>query len=195
MATTKTLEHEAKKGGQAAGETTEATGKALQETGDRTARITVDNAEHVTRTAAGAAERTARVVADTAESMAEAMANSLDAETIISTTRESIAVATRTQQQAVASVERSTGSVLTGLTEMQKEVAEFVSERIRQDLETQQELLRCRTLEDLREVQSRFFRITLEQYSAEATKLMQLSTEVFTRSLDFSRADVRAAGH
>ena len=51
MATTKTLEHEAKKAGQAAGETAEATGKALKETGDRTARATVDNAEHVTKTA------------------------------------------------------------------------------------------------------------------------------------------------
>ena len=189
MATTKTVEHEAKKTGHAAGEATEATGKAVKETGDRTARATVDNAERVTQT--DAAERSARASADTAGSMAEAMAESLDAETMISTTRESIAVATRTQQQAVASMERSTGSMLTGLTEMQKEVAEFVSERIRQDLETQQELLRCRTLDDVREVQSRFFRTTIDQYSAEATKLMQLSTEVFTRSLDFSRADLR----
>ena len=195
MATTKTLEHEAKKAGQAAGETAEATGKALKETGDRTARATVDDVEHVTKTATDAAERTARAAADTVGSMAETMAGSLDAETMIATTRESLAVATRTQQQAVASMERSTGSILTGLTEMQKEVAEFVSKRIRQDLETQQDFLRCRTLDDVREVQSRFFRTTLDQYSAEATKLMQLSTEVFTRSLDFSRADVRTAGH
>jgi hypothetical protein len=195
MATTKTVEHEAKKTGQAAGEAAEATGKALKETGDRTARATVDDAEHVTKTAAEAAERTAKAAADTAGSMAETMADSLDAEAIISTTRESIAVATRTQRQAVASMERSTGSMLTGLTEMQKEIAEFVSERIRQDLETQQDLLRCRTLDDVREVQSRFFRTTLDQYSTEATKLMQLSAEVFTRSLDFSRSEVRAAGH
>jgi hypothetical protein len=194
MATTKTLEHEAKNAGQAAGETAEATSKAVKETWDRTARATVDNAEHVTKTGADAAERAARAAADTAGSIAETMADSLNAETIISTTRESIAVATRTQQQAVASMERSSASMFTGLTEVQKEIAGFVSERIRQDLETQQELLRCRTLDDVREVQSRFFRTTLDQYSAEATKLMQLSTEVFTRSLDFSRADLRAAG-
>jgi ribonuclease D len=96
MATTKTLEHEAKKAGQAAGETAEATGKALKETGDRTARATVDDVEHVTKTATDAAERTAKAAADTVGSMAETMADSLDAETIISTTRESIAVATRT---------------------------------------------------------------------------------------------------
>ena len=89
----------------------------------------------------------------------------------------------------------ASASMLTGVTEMQKEIAGFVSERIHQDLETQQELLRCRTFDEVREVQSRFFRTTLDQYSAEATKLMQLSTAVFTRSLDLSRADVRAAGH
>ena len=78
---------------------------------------------------------------------------------------------------------------------MQKEIAGFVSERIRQELETQHELMSCRSLEEVGEVQSRFFRTRLDQYSAEATKLMQLSTEVFTRSLDPSRADIRAAGH
>jgi hypothetical protein len=194
MATTKTLEHEAKKAGQAAGETPEASGDALKETGDRTARATVDNAEHATRTAADAAERAARVSADTAGSMAETLPDSLDSETIISTTRESLAVATRTQQQAVKSMERFGASMLSALTQMQKEIAGFVSERIRQDLETQRELLRCRTLDDLREVQSRLFRTTLDQYSAEVTKLMHLSTEVFSHSLDFSRTDVRAAG-
>ena len=195
MATTKTLEHEAKNAGRAAAETAEATGKAVTETGDRTARATVDNAERMSKTASEAAERTTRAAADTVGRIAETTADSFDAEAIVSTTRESIAVATKTQQQAVDSIERASASVLTGVTEMQKEIAGFVSERIRQDLETQQELLRCRTLDEVREVQSRFFHTTLDQYSAEATKLMQLSTEVFTRSLDLSQADVRTAGH
>ena len=56
--------------------------------------------------------------------------------------------------------------------------------RIRQDLETQQELLGCRTFDEVREVQSRFFRTTLDQYSTEATKLTQLGTEVLMRSID-----------
>jgi len=183
MTTTKTLEYEAKNAGQAAGETAEATGKAVKETWDRTARATVDNVERITKTASDAAERTTSAAADTTGRIAEALADSLDAETIISSTRESIAVATKTQQQALQSMERASASMLTGVTEMQKEIAGFVSERIRQDLETQQELLKCRTLDEVREVQSRFFRTTLDQYSAEATKLMQLSTEVFTRSL------------
>ena len=195
MATTKTPEHEVRNAGRAAGETAEATGKAVKETGNRTARATVDNVERITKTASDAAERTTRAATDTAGRIAETMADRLDAETILSNTRESIAVATKTQQQAVESMEHAGASMLTGVTEMQKEIAGFVSERIRQDLETQQELLRCRTLDEVREVQSRFFRTTLDQYLAEAAKRMQLSTEVFTRSLDPSRADLRAAGH
>ena len=68
--------------------------------------------------------------------------------------------------------------------EMQKEIAGFVSERIRQDMESQQELLRCRTLDEVHEVQSRFFRTAMDQYSSEATKLMQLGTELLTRSIE-----------
>jgi hypothetical protein len=193
MATTKKLDHEVTNAAQAAGETGEVTGKAVKETWDRTARATVDNMERISKTASDAAERTTRAAADNAGRMAETMADSLDAETVISTTRESIAVATKTQQQAMETMERASASVFTGVTEMQREIAEFVSERIRQDLETQQGLLRCRTLDEVREVQSQFYRTTLDQYSAEATKLMELSTEVFARLLDPSRANVRAA--
>ena len=195
MATTKTLEHEARNPGQTARETAEATGNAIREIGDHTVRATVHSVERLTKTASDAAERISKAATDAAGRLAETAAESFDAETIVSTTRESIAAATRTQQQAVELMERASASMLTGVTEMQKEVAGFVSGRIRQDLETQQELLRCRTLDEVREVQSRFFRTTLDQYSAEATKLMQLSTEVFTRSLDPTGAEVRAAGN
>ena len=195
MATTKTLEHEARNGGQTTTETAEATGKAIREIEEHTARAAVHNVERLTRTASDAAERISKAATDAAGRLAETAAESFDAETLVSTTRESIAAATRTQQQAVELMERASASMLTGMAEMQKEVAGFVSERIRQDLETQQELLRCRTLDELREVQSRFFRTTLDQYSAEATKLMQLSTEVFTRTLDPTGAEVRAAGN
>ena len=147
------------------------------------------------RFAGMAAERASKAAADAAARSAEIAADSLDAETIVSTTRESIAVATKTQQQAVESMERASASMLTSVAQMQREIAGFVSERVRQDLETQQELLRCRTLDDVREVQGRFLRTTFDQYSAEATKLIELGTEAFARSLDPSRADAGAAGH
>jgi hypothetical protein len=59
---------------------------------------------------------------------------------------------------------------------------DFVSTRIRQDMETQQELLRCRNFDELREVQTRFLKTAMDQYAAESTRLMQLGSEVFARS-------------
>ena len=184
MATTTALEHEARNRGQTATETAEATGNAISETADHTVRATVHSVERLSRTASDAAERISKAATDAAGRLAETAAESFDPETVISTTRESIGAATRTQRQAVESMERVGATLLTGVVEMQKEVAGFVSGRIRQDLETQQELLRCRTFDELRKVQSRFFRTTLDQYSAEATRLMQHSTEVFRRALD-----------
>jgi hypothetical protein len=48
----------------------------------------------------------------------------------------------------------------------------------RQDIETQAVLLNCRTYEDVRDVQIQFFKTAMDQYSAEATKLMKISTEM-----------------
>ena len=184
MATNTTPENEAKKAGKTAAETAESTGTAARDTAQRAIQATADNAERVSRTAADAVERMTKAAVGTAETLAETAADSIDAEAVASATREGIAVATRTQQQAIETMERAGASMLTGVTEIQKEIAGFVSERIRQDMESQQELLRCRTIDEVREVQSRFFHTAIDQYSSEASKLMQLSTELFTRSIE-----------
>ena len=183
MATITTLENEAKTPGKTA-DTTQAASMAVSDTAERVTQATADNAERVSRTAAEVVERMIQAAIGTAETLAETAADSIGAEAIASTTRESIAVATKTQQQAMEAMERAGASMLTGVTGIQKEITGFVSERIRQDLESQQELLRCRTFDEVREVQSRFFRTAMDQYSSEATKLMQLGTELFTRSIE-----------
>jgi hypothetical protein len=40
------------------------------------------------------------------------------------------------------------------------------------------ELLSCRTYEGVRDLQIRFFKTAMGQYAAEATKLMNISTEI-----------------
>jgi hypothetical protein len=50
-----------------------------------------------------------------------------------------------------------------------------VAGRIREDMETSKALLACRSLEDIGAVQSRYFRTAMEQYSAEASRLMGLA--------------------
>ena len=68
--------------------------------------------------------------------------------------------------------------MIESFTKTQKEISEFLSERIRQDMETQAEFLRCRTLDDIRETQTRFFRTAMDQYAAEATKLLKIGAEM-----------------
>lgn len=91
---------------------------------------------------------------------------------------------TARQQQAIQTIETAGAAMIEGVTLVQREIADFVSQRIRQDMETQQELLRCRSLDEMRDLQTRFFRTALDQYSAEATRLMRLGGEVIAKSLD-----------
>ena len=81
---------------------------------------------------------------------------------------------TLAQEDALDAVEHAGAAVFEGFSTAQKEIADFLSERIRQDMETQGELLRCRTFDDIRAAQTRFFRTAMDQYAAEATKLMKI---------------------
>jgi phasin protein len=94
---------------------------------------------------------------------------------------------TASQQEALETMEVASHAVFEGLSKVQREVADFVAERIRQDMETQQELLRCRTLDDVRKVQAHFFQTAFDQYSAETTRLMKLGGDVAARSFERSR--------
>ena len=72
--------------------------------------------------------------------------------------------------------------MLEGMEKVRQEVVDFVSTRIRHDMETQQELLRCRNFDELREVQTRFVKTAMEQYTAESMRLMELGSEILQRS-------------
>jgi len=94
-------------------------------------------------------------------------------------------------QEAVASAQQETlhnigaagAAMLEGLTKAQTEISDFITQRIRQDVETQAEMLRCRTLDDVRDLQTRFFKTALDQYAGEASRLMKIGTDMMERSL------------
>jgi hypothetical protein len=94
---------------------------------------------------------------------------------------------TALQQEAVETVEHAGATLFEGVGRVQQEIAQFVSTRVREDLETQQQILRCRSLDDLREVQFRFVKTAMDQYSAETARLMKLGSEIMARSVE--RAD------
>ena len=86
------------------------------------------------------------------------------------------------QTVAVQAVESTSRAMLEGMEKVRQEVVDFVSTRIRHDMETQQELLRCRNFDELREVQTRFIKTAMDQYTAESTRLMEIGSEAFQRS-------------
>jgi len=58
------------------------------------------------------------------------------------------------------------------------EFTEFLSLRMKEDVKARQEMLECRDLQKLAEIQARFFQTAVEQYSAETGKVLQMSSEM-----------------
>jgi hypothetical protein len=81
-------------------------------------------------------------------------------------------------EEDVRLFENAGTAVLAGLSKAQKEIAEFVAERIRQDIDSQVELMRCRTLDEVLDVQSRFVNTAMDQYAAEASRLARIGAEM-----------------
>jgi hypothetical protein len=123
---------------------------------------------------------------EAAEARLEDSAASVDEkiEAVSSQTDAAIDGFTISQQQAMQSMEAAGQAMMDGVTKLQKELVDFVSERIRQDVETQQAMLRCRSFDDMRDLQTRFFQTAVDQYSAEANRLMKLGSEIVQRSLE-----------
>ncbi len=94
---------------------------------------------------------------------------------------------TQSQQDVIDTVEAAQVSMLANLTRVQREMADFVSERLRKDMEAQQDLLRCKSFDEIRSVQSSFFRTAVDQYAQEATRLFRLGSEIIVRPRDRSQ--------
>lgn len=91
---------------------------------------------------------------------------------------------TTQQQEALEAVE-STGQVLIeAFSRARIELSDFMATRFREELEAQQALLRCRSFDEVREVQVKFVRTAIDQYGDEAAKLVRLGGEVATRSFE-----------
>ncbi len=91
------------------------------------------------------------------------------------------------RDDALTSAGLAGSTVVEGLARAQKELADFVSERLRQDIELQTALLGSRSLEEVRELQSRFFQSAMSQYTDEAKRLVQLGSTVARQA--FGRTD------
>lgn len=86
-------------------------------------------------------------------------------------------------QSALAEFQRA-GAWFVGMTnpafmhtmaEMNAELAAFVSERLREDLKTQAEILHCTDPVALREIQCRYLKTAFDQYCAEMGRLVRMN--------------------
>lgn len=87
------------------------------------------------------------------------------------------------QQQMLETMDSAGRALLAGLGETGREISDFVADRIRLDLDTQQAMLRCRTVAEVREVQVRYLLSTLDQVSGGARRLIGIGSHVATESL------------
>lgn len=64
--------------------------------------------------------------------------------------------------------------VLQAWTDVGNEAVRFVWDRLQQDLQTQQEMLACTSIEELQRVQADFFVAAQKQYAAEAARMLDM---------------------
>ena len=65
------------------------------------------------------------------------------------------------------------------ISDMSAEVADFVAERIKEDVKTQHEILHCKNAKDLQHVQAQFMQRAMDQYRAETGKLVEMGNKTF----------------
>jgi phasin family protein len=68
--------------------------------------------------------------------------------------------------------------------DLMNDSARFVADRLEKDQETQKALLNCKTPTELIEVQSKFFRDAVEQYTAQTTKIFEKMSKATKTAMD-----------
>ena len=70
------------------------------------------------------------------------------------------------------------------LSDMGSEVLSFVADRIQEDVKTQHEILHCEDIAELQEIQMRFMKKAIDQYTAETGKLVEMSQHLLPAAED-----------
>ncbi|MCV3271502.1 phasin family protein [Roseobacter sinensis] len=68
--------------------------------------------------------------------------------------------------------------------DMGAEVASFIAERIKEDVKTQHQILHCKNVGDLQQIQAEFIQKAMDQYQAETGKLVEMSRKAFAPKAD-----------
>ena len=96
-------------------------------------------------------------------------------------------------EETLAAMLKANEAMLEGMAALQREIMEFGSARLQQDLETQGELAKCKDLQEAWKVQAEFAQKVMQHYSAETAKLMDLSAKMSRECWGPFEAATRAA--
>ena len=64
------------------------------------------------------------------------------------------------------------------MTKLTTAVTSFMAERVKEDIQTQQALLQCKSLTEVQHVQAEFVQKAVAQYQAETGKLIEVTTQL-----------------
>jgi hypothetical protein len=90
---------------------------------------------------------------------------------------------TLSQQHTLERVEAAGSAMLDSWERSREEITDFIAERIRQDLEAQAALMRCRNLGEVGAVQAKFIGTAVAQYGDEVQRLLDIGRRLAERSL------------
>lgn len=97
---------------------------------------------------------------------------------------DALANVSATQREAAESFMEISQAIFNGGVAYNQELSNFMAGRVVSDLELQQQLVGCQSIEDVMKLQSEFLETALQQYSDEAQKLATISADVIREDLE-----------
>jgi hypothetical protein len=79
------------------------------------------------------------------------------------------------QGAGFASMSTMGAAWLEAMSDLNSEVLSFVADRVKEDVQTQHQILHCKSLSEVQQIQAEFVQKAVDQYSAETGKLVELS--------------------
>ena len=81
-------------------------------------------------------------------------------------------------EETLAAMLKANEAMLEGMIALQREILEFGTARLHQDMEIQGELAKCKDLQEAWKMQAEFAQKAMQQYSAQTAKLVDLSAKI-----------------
>jgi hypothetical protein len=85
------------------------------------------------------------------------------------------------------------GTFLEGIATAQKEWAEFMQRRIREDVALSRQLLNCQSVADIHQICSQYFQTAFQQYRAQSEKVVQRSESMAQHLAQTTEAHTKEA--